>query len=113
MGKGMLALLLIAATWAGALTPAQTNQAAADDIDNSRTSNLAENHSFEHGLDNWYTSDSDAITLEETDWLPPNGGAHALNYWDDEDYTTDTYQTVEGIDAETYTSASEWTTAVP
>lgn len=61
---------------------------------------LVENHSFEDDLDlaGWTTNGSSAITTPENDWVPDGGGSKLLNYWDENNYEADTYQTISGLE---------------
>ncbi len=64
------------------------------------------NNSFEEYLDFWETNGSSAIR-NGTGWSPPGGGNVNLNYWSEEDYEADTYQTITGLEEGEYT-LSAW-----
>ncbi|ADU31212.1 glycosyl hydrolase 53 family protein [Evansella cellulosilytica] len=89
--KVMLIAILLAGIFAG--TPLSTTLAE---------SSLVKNHSFENDLDSWETNESEAITTPESGWLPEGGESKLLNYWLDEAYVADTYQTINGIEGGSY-----------
>ncbi|GAE33755.1 glycosyl hydrolase 53 family protein [Halalkalibacter akibai] len=63
---------------------------------------LIANHSFEQDLDSWQTNGSEAISTPESSWLPENGGKKLLNYWANQAYKADTFQTVTGVENGSY-----------
>ncbi len=60
------------------------------------------NYSFEEDLDSWETNGSGAITIKEDDWAAPNGGEKRLDYYSDDSFQADTFQTITDLENGNY-----------